>query len=109
MSKAKQILEALNTTSICNEDNNFTVGSFVYYDKEAYIRGYGIITDILADGTCTVDFKYTKFGALLGITQNVSLKNLKDGNQMIDKQINKLQSQIDTQEKIRKNCLQGEV
>lgn len=107
MSKAKQILEALNTVSTCNEDNNFTVGSFVYY-KDGFVDGYGIIIDILDSGTCTVQFKYTKFGALLGITEDVSLKNLKDGNQMIDKQINKLQSQINTQEKIRKNCLQGE-
>lgn len=108
MSKAKQILEALNTASTFNEDNNFTVGSFVYC-RHGFVDGYGIIVDILDNGTCTVQFKYTKFGALLGITEDVSLKNLKDGNQMIDKQINKLQSQIDTQEKIRKNCLQGEV
>ena len=35
----------------------------------------------------------------------ILLKDLKDGNQMIDKQIAKLQSQINTQETIRKNCL----
>ncbi len=110
MSKAKQILEALNTATICNEDTNFTVGSFVYYNKAAFLDGYGIISEILDDGTCVVDFKYTKFGANMGTQEpGILLKDLKDGNQMIDKQITKLQSQINTQERIRKNCLQGEV
>lgn len=99
-------LKSINNQINEDNSNNFTKGSFVYYNKAAFLDGYGIITKILDDGTCEVDFKYTKFGALMGTERDgISLKDLKDGNQMIDKQIAKLQSQIDTQERIRKNCL----
>ena len=100
-------LKAINNKINEANSNTFTKGSFVYYNKDPFLNGYGIITQILNDGTCIVDFKYTKFGANIGIEERgISLKDLKDGNQMIDKQIIKLQSQIDKQEKIRKNCLE---
>lgn len=99
-------LKSINNQINEDNSNNFTKGSFVYYNKDAFLNGYGIITKILDDGTCEVAFKYTKFGALMGTERDdIPLKDLKDGNQMIDKQIAKLQSQIDTQERIRKNCL----
>ena len=99
-------LKLINNQINEDNDNKFTKGSFVYYDKAAFLDGYGIITKILDDGTCEVDFKYTKFGAKMETERSgILLKDLKDGNQMIDKQIAKLQSQINTQERIRKNCL----
>ena len=110
--KINESIDLLNQLKLINNqinednDNKFTKGSFVYYNKDPFLNGYGIITKILDDGTCEVDFKYTKFGAIMETERSgILLKDLKDGNQMIDKQIAKLQSQIDTQERIRKNCL----
>jgi CTP-dependent riboflavin kinase len=78
--------------------NKFKVNDFVYDTVKQY---YGIVKQLNDNNTALVDFKRTRYGALVGIESIVDIKTLKDGDQVINKEIASLERKIQTQNAIR--------
>ena len=98
MRKAKEILESLNKLS--EEQTTFKVGDFVY-DTYGVDPGFGLIKEINGD-TAIVSIYRTKYGAISGAgDRTTKVRNLYDGNAIIDNEIAKLERKIQAQKDIR--------
>lgn len=97
--------------SVNEEKTEFHVGDFVYDGTSAFDKGFGLIEEINGD-TAQVRIYRTKYGALSGAVQSTELKNLKDGNAVIEQEIQSLERKIQTQKNIRDQIMaiaKGEV
>ena len=102
MKKASEILENLNKFN--EEKTTFKVGDFVY-DTYGVEPGFGLIKEINGD-TAIVSIYRTKYGAMSGAGDRTTrVRNLYDGNTIIDREIAKLERKIQAQEDIRNEIM----